>query len=1205
MRKSPIVIFLVYCLFIGLPSFGLAYNTQTTHPYLTKFAIELYNQNFPQRTITKEEQQWLIKGSIDEDKGLRKINHFYDPVFNETWKLGGTEYVIPALTAKEWSQNPLAQSFYDPVYLSVLGSIAKGIIFKKWSPYNPVYWSALVSFVSSPARSKSNYTWQRALYEYAKGNKRMAFESLGHILHLIQDMGMPSHTRENVSLPFLKGAVDPYEVYTNRSDAAFYSFLEKKIKNKRSLSKRTLNNYFDYLALYSNKYFYSADTIAVARYSHPNVAFPDVSEIDGGLRKVYLLGRDEKGQLFHLARKKLSWRVQSGFNNYTITDGKVLQDYWERLAPQAVLTSAGVINLFFQKAAEAKNDPDFIASNERSKLDTLLGSAGSLFGKLFKRNPNYVLVKNDYPSSTLVSNSVSSPEKFPQGTTSTTSRRTKKTEVSLITSTTPTTPTTPTTKSPITTTVTSPVVTTSTTRKNISFCSYPTHSFALRNKVIINEVAWMGSKESAADEWIELKNISSSAVDISNWQLISQKGSIKFVFPQGLKIEAGKFLLLERTDDNSVPSVRADFIYSGSLANSNDGLHLFDDHCQLQDEVLAIPNWPAGNNSSKRTMERGSDFGWYDYQGNRSNGIYGTPRRENSRPPITSSNNGSSASISSSVTTTTSPTTTSTTIPQTTTTNTTVTTTTIIPTTTTITTTTTTTTVPPSPLLITEIKAAGKDEEGKVLAHDEFVEIYNPAEEDIDLSGYYLQKKTASGKSITTLLSPDSLQGKVISPHSFFLAGHPESPSSSSLNAVWSSEGSVTDDNTIILKDSSGRIVDKVGWGKAQDCEGDCAPTFTAGQSIQRRIKEEGFEDTNNNYSDFAVEDCPSPGSREGSCPSLPPEEQSINADSFHNFSWHPFTENGSRIVLEFDVDKYPFIPATEHTDNIFTAMAFYFDQDVPGSESFASSPAYISATKNIWDIESNNENNALLVSYPSYYSNSTELGSIIFTSSGSQAAGSGTPRKYSYQVESLPKDNHFIVDIKGVTKGNVHSFSENDYITIGLYAQAGNYLRLVGFDNHKYYFQPDKFYHHPSQVKNFSVSLAKDSIVDSVVSSSTTNPLIYFSWAPSSDKDNDNLSYEIHYVFAREGDSLSDNDLTRNSWAWSYTQSVFGSPVLNEADNKFTLNTSLADLHNLSWPVSATTTIYWAVRAKDHLSLLSPLSSIPQLTLFPSPPSQ
>jgi hypothetical protein len=86
----------------------------------------------------------------------------------------------------------------------------------------------------------------------------------------------------------------------------------------------------------------------------------------------------------------------------------------------------------------------------------------------------------------------------------------------------------------------------------------------------------------------------------------------------------GGFYLLERTDDGAVPEITADKIYSGSLGNSDEALFLFDAACQLQDSVIAAPKWPAGDNTTKKTMERLPGLLWQT-----SAAPGGTPKAEN------------------------------------------------------------------------------------------------------------------------------------------------------------------------------------------------------------------------------------------------------------------------------------------------------------------------------------------------------------------------------------------------------------------------------------------------------------------------------------------------------------------------------------------------------------------------------------------------
>jgi len=175
---------------------------------------------------------------------------------------------------------------------------------------------------------------------------------------------------------------------------------------------------------------------------------------------------------------------------------------------------------------------------------------------------------------------------------------------------------------------------------NIKQCSFATEQSPSYQKAIINEIAWMGTTNSANDEWIELKNISQTSIDISGWQLLDKDEQIKIVFPSGSKIPGQGFYLLER-NESAVSGIKSDILYTGNLKNSDEGLRLFNAGCDLIDEVLADSKWPAGDNSGKKTMERGEGLKWHT-----SSVINGTPKKENSPTPVASaSENQSSLSV--------------------------------------------------------------------------------------------------------------------------------------------------------------------------------------------------------------------------------------------------------------------------------------------------------------------------------------------------------------------------------------------------------------------------------------------------------------------------------------------------------------------------------------------------------------------------------
>jgi len=1132
MKKSPIS-FLIICLFF-LSNFSvLAYDAKTTHPNLTEITVDFYNQHFSNQVLNETEKQLLMQGSIDEDDDIRSVNHFYDPVYDKTWQFGGVEYLFPSLTAKEWAQNPFAQAIYDPIYLAFIGPIAK-----------------------SPVFSKANFTWQQAIYKYVKGDRVEAFNALGHILHLTQDMSVPEHTRQNVHIFFIPNAGSPYEVYSAKSNKDFYEQTRKSVEKLKPVKRVTLDEYFDEVALYSNNYFYSPDTILDQKYHLPEPTFYEVPEIKNGKTFFYVLGEDENHDIFHLAlilKNDIGWRLTSGPTVYSLEDEQVLQDYWQRLSKKAVLNGVGVIDLFFQEVKNAKSKSDFISKNEKNVLTAMIGGISGFINDIFQKDSDFIIM-DDISDSSVTTTTIK-----PFNNTTTTKQTTTTVKLPTTTtklSTTTTKPTTTTTTRLTTTTTTQPL-------SQINICNFITTQTASRNKVIINEVAWAGTQNSANDEWIELKNISSQEINISNWQLIDKGEQIRIVFEKGSKIPAHGFYLLERTDDTSVPFIVADGIYTGILNNTDEGLRLFNDNCQLQDEVLADLDWQAGDNSSKRTMERKNDFSWQT-----STSINGTPKAENSSGYLEFSNSGGSASTSSSSTTTT---------------------------TTATTTTTTTTTLPPivyPKILINEIKIAGRDEDAKTMVYDEFIELFNPNEFEVDLTNWYLQKKTSQSSDFSSLVPSALFDGKTINSLGYLLIAH-SSSTYTSIADILISNYSITDNNTIILKNPNREIIDKVGFGDANDCEGDCAIKPEPGQSIQRKYVDDNFLDSDNNANDFEIQNCPSPKSFSSIDCLIPTTTTTTTTTApssptipyITEFSWHPFEKDSSKIVVDFRINSYPFIPAAN-----YAAMAFYLhsDEDDP-SVNFGIPIDYLGDKYN-WELHSDTP--GLLLTYPNYVSGTPKVGSIIFTTDGNTAASSAAPRKYSYRIDKLPSDNHFIIDVTGTTNGQSLNFTPDQYITIGYYGYTNSYLKLIAYDNTEFHFNSLNYYHQPTNVLNFEAKCDNENC----------NNLI-FSWSPASDEDlKDTLSYDIHYVFAQAGDDLNNNDLLDYSWAWFQSQNVSGQPIFNSSKNKFELQVPINDLSYIKAKrlPGVSLNVFFGIKAQDSEGLKS---EIPKIFFINIPP--
>ncbi len=151
---------------------------------------------------------------------------------------------------------------------------------------------------------------------------------------------------------------------------------------------------------------------------------------------------------------------------------------------------------------------------------------------------------------------------------------------------------------------------------------------ASQGDVVINELAWMGTQNSANDEWIELYNKSATAVDLTGWTLTAVDGQPNISLSGS--ITAGGYFLFERTSDDTVSGVTADQIYTGALSNSGEILELRDGAGNLIDKIDASAGWSAGDNATKATMERKDDGSWQT-----SALVGGTPKAQNTsaQPP--------------------------------------------------------------------------------------------------------------------------------------------------------------------------------------------------------------------------------------------------------------------------------------------------------------------------------------------------------------------------------------------------------------------------------------------------------------------------------------------------------------------------------------------------------------------------------------------
>ncbi|OGF25868.1 hypothetical protein A2331_04755 [Candidatus Falkowbacteria bacterium RIFOXYB2_FULL_34_18] len=148
----------------------------------------------------------------------------------------------------------------------------------------------------------------------------------------------------------------------------------------------------------------------------------------------------------------------------------------------------------------------------------------------------------------------------------------------------------------------------------------------------------------------------------------------------------------------------------------------------------------------------------------------------------------------------------------------------------------------------------------------EFIEIYNPTSETIDLSGFSLKKKTKGGTE-SNLVSNSKFIGS-IGPQEYFVISHPDYQNDFNADLAYSGTSySISDHNTILFYNNAEELIDKAGYGEATDYENYPAINPDTGISIGRI----NFIDSNNNSDDFVVLDSVSPGSQNTEMSHEPP----------------------------------------------------------------------------------------------------------------------------------------------------------------------------------------------------------------------------------------------------------------------------------------------------------------------------------------------
>ncbi len=348
--KSKLTILVLTGLLLSNPI--LAYDDQTTHSALTDEIVDFYNLFFENK-LTNKEKEWIIKGAMDEDTPPRWINHFYDPIYKVGWT-GENTGIWPTMLIQYFSGKVLSSA----------------------NPASSLNWLHNQQLQSEYGEFKGNRAWERAIYEYAKDNKQEAYYTLGYILHLIEDATVPDHTRNDThahELQYFTGDYgSPYEEFSKQYARQTLNIVDE-LKNQgyKPIVFSSIDEYLLNLAEYSNKYFFSKDTINDPKYSEPKI----MREENG-----YGYGKDKNGEEFEVVKVNKFWNnLKMDYEIiYSLKNVEeyhpILSQYFTRLSREAIINGAGVIDLFIREGEKAKQNIDSIEKppQETQKVSSLI-----------------------------------------------------------------------------------------------------------------------------------------------------------------------------------------------------------------------------------------------------------------------------------------------------------------------------------------------------------------------------------------------------------------------------------------------------------------------------------------------------------------------------------------------------------------------------------------------------------------------------------------------------------------------------------------------------------------------------------------------------------------------------------------------------------------------------------------------------------------
>lgn len=349
-KKMKKTIFLSISLFfVVMPIFGYTYDGKT-HSKIAEKAVEKSNlSEYLKNNLGisdgkkfngKTAKEWIMLGAKLEDSKIRMFNHFHNPIDNS-----GLHDIGSGKSARLWGTTTSNNDW-------------------SWQKAREYYYKALT--LPTKAERETAYADM--------------FRSLGQVMHLVQDMAVPAHTRNDAHPP---GDSDPYEEwcrgninnitssgavdFSGLNDFQVGDFWDAEVYDGSSVPSASV---YKGLAEFTNANFISDDTKFTNTLPqnhkwyqpHPTLEETDYNQFtfndnikqvqarDGTWHNTIYLTKDVEDQnVEHFVQVGYFPVVLNMFRRSDLRlDERCHQDYADILIPKAVSYSAGLLNYFFR-----------------------------------------------------------------------------------------------------------------------------------------------------------------------------------------------------------------------------------------------------------------------------------------------------------------------------------------------------------------------------------------------------------------------------------------------------------------------------------------------------------------------------------------------------------------------------------------------------------------------------------------------------------------------------------------------------------------------------------------------------------------------------------------------------------------------------------------------------------------------------------------